>query len=455
METRGWTESVRVDPSPIWEAELRARLDREPLEPPVWVTELVDPRPAYYRRRVRVPPDRARRVRQAAGRTLHALIGSVLAAPGYLEVRARRDGVVGQIDLFDDAPTEIKTTESLPEPAALLDTRPSYVDQLAIYCALTDRAGGRLLLVESVDGRPARCQAYRARFRSPATLRDEVLRRAREFSAADAEDAVARLPRCGWVDRGCEFQAAGVCACTGAEPPLATGWRDGLEEFTPDPAAATELERRLEARRADPRPPAVERFRDLLYPRRAYFERQEPEPDDAAAPSAGAQVAAIPRSDLFRRLLDAIEDGPTGEASRVPVPGGTPLERVSLLAGHPFLLKSTRFPRPYAPGELLGRQPNYLLELGLRCAAVTDPHGWLIVGYERGATERDRLRVYEVTFAPLEPVARIATERTRALADALAEGDAASLPACPAWMAPGCPYGAVCGCAAAPGAPGP
>jgi hypothetical protein len=449
-----WRSAVSVVPEPRWEAELLGRLGRRPEGPSVWVTDLLDPRPAYFRRRFRVPPDPARRARQAAGRDLHARLGAVLAAPEVLEVRIRRGGVVGQIDLFDRHPTELKTTESLPDPGDVPGTRPGYVDQLGMYCALTDRPEGRLLLVEAVDGAPGRCQAYRVRFRSPALLLEDVRTRAEALRRADRENSPADLPRCAWFGRGCEFRAAGVCDCTGDEPAATPRWRDELEELELDEALSRGLADRLAAAPGPGAGRTVERFRDLLYPRRAYYDRVAPA---TAAEGEGAgpveEVRSSDRPDLYRELLDALESGPPGEVTRVPVPSGEPAERVAELEGAPFLLKVTRFPRPYRADELADRQPQYLLELGVRCAAVGRSDGWLLIGYERPPAGSDRLRVYRVTFAPIDPIRRIASERAAALAEALAVGTPGSLPPCPGWMRERCPHRAQCGCPDAPGTP--
>ena len=442
MTDDSWRDTVRIATEPMWEAEVVARLGQPPPEPSVWVTDLLDLRPAYFRRRFRVPTDRARKLRQAAGRDLHALIGSALAAPGYLEVRVRRQGIVGQIDLFEDAPTELKTTENLPEPESIRSTRGAYLDQLAMYCALTERPQGRLIVVEITDGRPGRCQVFEVGFRSIDALKEEMVGRAGVFRAADAKNSPEGLPRCAWFGRGCEFQEARVCDCTGEEPFAATRLRDEVHHLALEAGATRELEARLRALAEVAESPVVQRFRDLLYPRRAYFERREPGVDEEGPT---VQVREGPR-DLYREIVDALEDGGPGPLARVPVPTGEPSERVACLEGRPFLLKVTRFPRHYRVDELLDRQPQYFLELGFRCAALAREDGWLFLGYERAESPRDRLRVYHVTFAPIDPIAALAAERGEALARALKSGSPAGLPSCPGWMVSGCPYRERCGC---------
>ncbi len=449
MEEPAWRATVLVEADEALAGQLVERLERGPAEPSVWVTDLLDPRPAFYRRRVRVPTPPERRERQSVGRALHALIGSVLAAPGYLEVRVRREGIVGQVDLLEQEPTELKTTASLPEPASLIERRASYLAQLAMYCALTDRPAGRLVVVQAADGTPGPCQVYEVRFRSLAPILERMRARAASLRTADAENRPDALPRCGWYGRGCEFQLAGVCSCTGAEPPAADLLGEEVEAVRMNPGLTEGLASQLAGLSGIVGPPAVERFRDLLYPRRAYFERTEPPPE-----AEGAEEAPVPvkeRADLYRSLLDALEGGPPGEATRVPVPTGEPLERVACLNGRPLLVKVTRAPRSRGPSELLSAQPHYFLDLGFRCASIGQPEGLLVLGYERLEDPRERVRAYRVRFTPLEVVGGLASDRAAARARALVTAQPATLPACPDWMFRDCPYRERCGCGPAPG----
>ena len=64
-----------------------------------------------------------------------------------------------------------------------------------------------------------------------------------------------------------------------------------------------------------------------------------------------------------------------------------------------MLLKTTRSPFATPAGALAERQPGYLAELGLRCAALDSSSGWLVVGYERLTRSEGSIRAYRVRFA--------------------------------------------------------
>lgn len=439
----GWREMVR--PSP--DAELAARLEaglRAPVGPrSIWVTDLLDLRPAFFRRRFQVPPGPERRARQEDGRRLHARIGLALGRPGQVELRVRRDGVVGQIDVFAGDPVEIKTTESLPEPSTLVHSRPSYIEQLAMYCALTRRGTGRLLVVKAEGGEPGAVQVFDAGFPAPEDVWNAMNARAEALREADRSDRPDGLPRCSWFQRGCEFQEAGVCGCTGSEPPASPLVNSAAVDVAFRPEVAEEIGRRLGAASDPTEAPVAERFRDLLFPRRAFFERTEPPREPAGESPVVAPVAN--GRDLYRQILDALETNPPGPLTREVAVDGDPVESVSCLSGRPYLLKVTRAGRRRTPGELLEGQPHYFLDLGLRCAALGRPEGWLILGYERLSDPVEQLQVLSVRFDPGPPVEELETRRN-ALRRAVAERAPSDLPACPGWMYSDCPYRGRCGC---------
>jgi len=380
-------------------------------------------------------------VAQERGRSLHALLGSALAARQYLEVRVRRDGIVGQIDLLEDDPTELKTTESLPPADRVAESRPAYIDQLAMYCALTDRPTGRLLLVRAVDGVPTEAVALRARFRALPPLLDEMRARAESFRrAVDRGDATG-LPRCEWYNRGCEVQSAKVCACTGEEPTSPPLGPAALEELRQDTTLSESVTSRLASLRSTAPGTSLDEFRELLYPRRAFFDRTAEE----ESPSAGWSSPPS-RLDLYRAIVDLLEGGPTGEVTRRPVLTGEPPAPVPCFQGLPYLVKVTRALPTARPGELPDRQPQYFLDLGLRAAALGADAGWLFLGYERAARWEDRLLALKVRFDPASTMGSVLRHRQQAWHRAMESKDAAGLAPCPGWMFETCPYRDRCGC---------
>ncbi len=349
LDTTGWGATARPD-----ELLRRALVDRQkagPLERSVSVTELLDPRAAYWRRVRPVPASPERAARMRAGQEMHVRAGHVLAPASAREVRRRREGIVARIDLLDERVTELKTT-SLRSGAEGAAVRPSYLQQLAIYCGLLERSEARLILIDPTSEGGPRAEAYDAEFPAADVAWAEALRRATALRAALERGTPDALPRCVWRDRGCEFQAAGVCDCQGTEPEAALDAFGPLPKVAPVPDVAGRL---VDGLTPQSEAPGIRRFRDLLYPRRAYFDRTMP-PDEAErewTPPAGGGT-----EDLWRTLSDLLESGVAGEVAAVDAPDGEPLERVTTLAGRPLLLKTNRSWNPPAEERVVTDQPQ-------------------------------------------------------------------------------------------------
>lgn len=431
---------------PVLEAELADRLKASRGERAIGVTDLLSLRRAFYRLAgPPVPIAPARQARRDQGRAFHRTLGGRLASEGILEARVRRHGLVGRIDILSDVPVEVKTASTLIEPGEIGTDRPDHIEQLGMYCALVDQPAGRLLtLVPGPEG-VAEVQAVDITFGSPRRIFSEMQHRASLLREAWTEGRADRLPRCPWYGRGCEFQEASVCACTGREEPHPPALAEEVVSVT----RRDEVGERIRSALREPLLPEegepVERYREIVYPRRAYFERTVPAPMPAPAPTPAAPVARPP-PDLYARLTEALESGPAGEVARVPARSIEPEEEVVGFRGRPYLLRTTRAWSRYAPDELVTRAPQYALELGLRCAVTGTENGFVVLGYERGLSDRDRVQVLELGFPSRTPFSRLYRERSHDLAEALRNRAPERLPPCPEWMVPNCPYRSECGC---------
>jgi hypothetical protein len=431
------------------ERELAERAERGTLARTVWVTDLLDLRKAFWSRLARPPIPEERQQALLEGRRFHARLLRRLAPAEHREVRVRRDGIAGSIDMFDTIPVELKTTGRIPQVSSLVQDRPAYVEQLAMYGALVGRSTGRLVLVEGGVPPPSAAIVVDVSMGPTEELDRSMLARAERLRDAWAHATPDRLPRCAWVGRGCEYEEGGICDCTGEEP-LAPA--DALSNVLKVEERPEEARRILEAARAlaHEAPPLVESFRDLAYPRRAYFERTEPVPE-----GSGGGGFSPGREDLWAAVNDLLEAGPAGDVERRFAATGEPSEGVLCFRGSPVLVKSTRARRGRSSSEIPTRQPHYILELGLRCAAVGIGEGRLILAYENARAWKDRLEVVRVRFEPLERWQELAKTRREELSGSLSARDPGRASACPRWMLDRCAYRAVCGCGGAAPAGGP
>jgi hypothetical protein len=409
----------------------------------VVVTDLLDPRPAFWRSVAPVPPTEAEALRLREGRDVHEWLGRRLAPAAAREVRVRRDGIVGRIDILDDRPLELKSTANVPRVSEdPRDSRPAYIEQLAMYGALVDRHDGRLVILGAPATPPPETRVWDVALGDLSAIFREMGRRAAQLRRARETGRSDGLPRCGWFDRGCAFQREGVCDCSGAEPNLGEVVLDEVTKVTPNPEAAAAIAGLL--REAPVAEPGVARFRELAYPRRAYFDGvdREAELEPEGLGRSG------PPDETWSAVQAVLEDGALGEYELRHDPSGEPAEAIPTFRGAPVLVKSSRSLAPVPADRLLADRPHYLLELALRCASLGLPVGWLVLGMERIPSESEWIRVQQVRFGSLPGLAALLERRKAGLARARRDGDPSGLPVCPPWMAERCPHRAICGCSA-------
>lgn len=409
------------------------------------VTDLLDPRKALWRRTAPpVPLTADREARMQRGRRLHSVLGRLFAGEGSLEVRVRRAGLVGRIDVLTDRPIEVKSGSAGRVSSLSRGERPEHLEQLGMYCALLDVPAGQLVVLSAADASDPEVEATGVAFRQLPAIRDEMSERAELLRAGLARGRPEGLPRCRWFGRGCEFQEASVCDCTGDEPDLPLSILDRAERTERLPDLAARLQRGLRAELSTASSPRLARFREILYPRQAWYERARgtrPGPPGALAPPRAREPT------VYDRLLEAVEGGPVGEVARLPTLASEPEEEVLGFRGDPVLLRTSRAVSSPDAGTLMERSPQYALELGFRCVASGRSRARLILAHERRAPEADPLSVFEFRFAPVTTFARLWRARGSELERAVALGAPDRLPACPAWMYPACPYREECGCA--------
>jgi hypothetical protein len=434
-----WRAAVSVREDPDLARELTGRL-RPPATPRrTSVTDLLSPRPAFWRFTVGPPPITPERESiLESGRRLHRILGLVFAPEGQLEVRVHDDRVQGRVDVLSDRPVEIKTSAYAPPSTDPVAERPEHADQVAMYSALVGVDAARLVYLQTSGDEVRSTATFDLAFGSMDAVRNAMEERARALSAACSAGSAAGLPRCPWYARGCEYRGAKVCDCTGEEPPPDPVVTPANAVVTARPDLSDKLAEAVRARLAVSQPATIRRFRDLLYPRRAYFE-------STAAVTAEAVRPFEAETDTYSRIVEALDCGPIGEATRLPTLADEPDEEVGGFRGVPVLVRTSRSSQRLDPRTVVERSPQYALQLGFRCVATGTDRARLVLGYEKAA-EADRVQVLEYRFAPSVTFSRVWRSRARRLDAARAHGDPAPLDACPTWMFEQCPYRDRCGC---------
>jgi len=414
--------------------ELVAVTSRRSTRRRISVTDLINPRTAYFQRtRPDIVPSPERQQAMMAGTGFHEVFGRTVSTEEFVEQLVEFEEIVGKIDIYEDLPLELKTTSSIPTD--ILGWRTSNVEQLAMYCTMVGVPRGRLLYYRRAEwGRPPALRAFDLEFGDLPGIRGEMMRRRDLLREALQRRDPAGLPRCEWFGRDCDY--SGICRCDLAEP-MARMVDAASVRILETPELADRLRQGLPGQP----PPRELKLNDLVFPRKAGFRRrgeapeEEPEPED--------RMKALQRRGFEEILRDAVWYGIPGASRWVPVTLGPIRGSVLLFKDTPTILRVTGKWEMVDRRRLGEELPHYLDRLAFECALLERERGRLIVYYS-GIPE-DKFMVYDLWFKEL-PAIRGEMERRLALLEAGAPP--AEVPACqPAWMQKFCAFKDTCGCA--------
>ena len=402
----------------------------------VSVTDLVNPAQAYYRwKRPDIRPSLDRLQVMMAGTGFHDIFGKVVSTEEFVEQTLEMDGIVGKVDIYEDVPAELKTTSSIP--ADIYRGRSSYFEQLGMYCALAENPEGRLFVYQrETEWRPSELVVYSAEFVDLDAVGSEMRRRRDLFKdALDREDP-SGLPRCEWMQRGCDYSH--VCDCRNAAPISRLVPRAGVViETRPDIAEGLK-ERLSSARRTD----NGLRLNDLVFPRKTALRRERAENGEESEVDARSRMAQMEQMGFRRALGSAMRYGSPGQFKIVPVSMGSISDRVQLYQEAPTILRAPKVRDMVERSDLARFFSHYFDRIALECALLDSRRGRVILYYE--SIPGDKFMVYDVIFSD---VAAIRDEAERRLGLLESGAPHTELPPCPSWMAKYCSFAPGCECA--------
>jgi hypothetical protein len=431
-----------IDANRTIKDELAAAVGRRSSRRRISVTDLVNPRQTYFSRTrpdITLSPDRIQAM--MAGTGFHELFGRAVSTEEFVEQLVVFEEIAGKIDVFEDAPVELKTTRSIP--ADILLDRTSHVEQLAMYCIMAGRRRGHLLYYRRGEfGREPILRAFDLEVTDPDHVTRGMLRRRDLLRDALERKDPASLPRCEWAGRDCAYEAC--CGCDTAAPlaRLVSTASVVLREN----AGLTE---RLRQKIATPGPRGFGRrlsLNDLVFPRKAAY-RLLGGGEDEGGEDAESRMASYERMGFEDTLKDAIWFGTPGASRRVVIPFGSIRASVLVFRGVPALLRTTKKREMVDRGRLAAEFPHYIERLGFECALMGSERGRLIIYYS--AIPADKFMVYDIWYKGLGEI----TAEMRHRLDLLGAGAPPDqLPACqPEWMSKFCKFAPACGCGPAPG----
>jgi hypothetical protein len=423
-----------IDANRTIKDELVAAMARRSARRRISVTDLINPRQSFFSRTypdIEIPPDR--REVMMAGSGFHELFGRAFSTEEYIEQFVEFEEIVGKIDVFEDAPIELKTSTSLPD--APMATRPGQVEQLAMYCVMTHHGLGHLLYFQrAVFGRKPQLRAFKLEIIDPDPIKAEMRRRRDLFRRAlDTGDSTG-LERCEWFNRNCLYSQVCGCEAVALLPRMVTGAAVRVSENS-------ELTRQVEVRiQAIPEAPVPRRFvlNDLVFPRKAVLRVALPA-DDA---DVEERLGSMERRGFLEQLENAIWYGAPAACKRVKLTFESLRPSVLMFRDVPTLIRSTPRREMIPRDRLHADAPYYVDRLAFECAVAGQRKGRLIIYYSAQAD--DKFMVYDFWFRDLDSIRAEMGRRLRLLE---AGAPAADLPRCePDWMAKLCNLAERCGC---------
>jgi hypothetical protein len=195
----------------------------------------------------------------------------------------------------------------------------------------------------------------------------------------------------------------------------------------------------LLSKMAGAQPSQVFGINDIVFPRKAYFERLK------LSEGVQEEKEEYLRSMDERGFLDALRDslryGAPGEAQRIPVKHAPLADLVQIWQNLPTILRGPKFSSLVERERLPRTFPHYFLRLGFDCALTENTKGRLLLYYVRVPKEDAKLMVYDVNFRNLSAVKAEALRRLELLEKATSP---LQLPKCPSWMCSYCDYRLEC-----------
>jgi hypothetical protein len=402
------------------------------------VTDLLNLKQAYFRRKYpEIVPPLEKQQLMWAGTGFHKTFGSAVSSEEYLEQFVEAEGIVGKIDIYEKIPVEVKTTSTPPDTKDLLQHRPTYIEQLGMYCAMVNAHEGEIIIYQRpVEESPSTSPlvVYHVTFPALEAIREEMRRRRDLLVQALIANDPSNLPVCPWFNKQCDYSE--VCDCATTSVPASYKIAELAGEIYVDSTTCEQLLSKMAGAQSS----QLFGINDIVFPRKAYFEHLK------SSGEVREEKEEYLRSMDERGFIDALRDslryGAPGEAQRIPVKHAPLADLVQIWQNLPTILRDPKFSSLVERERLPRTFPHYFLRLGFDCALTENAKGRLLLYYVKVPKEDAKLMVYDVNFRNLNTIKAEALRRLELLEKATSP---LQLPKCPSWMCPYCDYRLECG----------
>jgi hypothetical protein len=402
------------------------------------VTDLLNIKQAYFRRKYpEITPSLEKQQLMWAGTGFHKTFGSAVSSEEYLEQFVEAEGIVGKIDIYERIPVEVKTTSTPVDTNDLLKYRPTYIEQLGMYCAMVNAHEGEIIIYQRPVEEPPSTSpltVYHVSFPDLEAIREQMRRRRDLLVQALIANDPSNLPVCLWFNRQCDYSQ--VCDCATTSVAASHEIADLAGEIYVDSRTCQQLLTKM----AGSQPSQMFGINDIVFPRKAYFERLKA--GEEVREEKEEYLRSMDELGFLDALRDSLRFGAPGEAERIPVKHAPLADLVQTWRNLPTILRGPKFSSLVERERLPRTFPHYFLRLGFDCALTENAKGRLLLYYVRVPKEDAKLMVYDVGFKNLNAIKAEALRRLELLEKATSP---LQLPKCPSWMCPYCDYRLECG----------
>jgi hypothetical protein len=402
------------------------------------VTDLLNLKQAYFRRKYpEIVPPLEKQQLMWAGTGFHKTFGSAVSSEEYLEQFVEAEGIVGKIDIYEKIPVEVKTTSTPIDTKDLLRYRPTYIEQLGMYCAMVNAHEGEIIIYQrQAEESPSTSPllVYHVTFPDLEAIREEMRRRRDLLVQALISNDPSNLPVCPWFNRQCDYSQ--VCDCATTSVSASHEIAELAGEIYVDSMTCEQLLSKM----AGPQPSQLFGINDIVFPRKAYFERLKL--SEGVREEKEESLRSMDERGFLDALRDSLRYGAPGEAQRIPVKHAPLADLVQIWQNLPTILRDPKFSSLVERERLPRAFPHYFLRLGFDCALTENTKGRLLLYYVKVPREDAKLMVYDVNFKNLNAIEAEALRRLELLEKATSPRQ---LPKCPSWMCSYCDYRFECG----------
>ncbi|MGA2671393.1 MAG: PD-(D/E)XK nuclease family protein, partial [Dehalococcoidia bacterium] len=402
------------------------------------VTDLLNLKQAYFRRKYpEITPPLEKQQLMWAGTGFHKTFGSAVSSEEYLEQFVEAEGIVGKIDIYEKIPVEVKTTSTPLDTKDLLQYRPTYIEQLGMYCAMVKAHEGEVIIYQRPTGEspsPSPLVVYHVTFPDLEAIREEMRRRRDLLVQALIANDPSNLPVCPWFNKQCDYSQ--VCDCATSSVPASYK----IAELAGETYVDTTTCEQLLSKMAGAQSPQLFGINDIVFPRKAYFERLKL--SEGVREEKEEYLHSMDELGFLDALRDSLRYGAPGEAQRIPVKHAPLADLVQTWQNLPTILRGPKLSSLVERERLPQMFPHYFLRLGFDCALTENTKGRLLLYYVKVLKEDAKLMVYDVNFRNLNAVKAEALRRLELLEKATSP---LQLPKCPSWMCSYCDYRLECG----------